>query len=119
MPAKVPDPIIDLQLDPLQGTECYITAGEPTSRSNAIALSLAAGTLTGGDYSKAAGDVSGRKQITAQKTDLSITATGTGDHVVVCDATQIRDITTCDAQLLTSGGTVTVPSWSHELRDSV
>jgi hypothetical protein len=92
-----------------------VLSGEPTSMADITTnMRLASVALVGGDFTKAAGDVSGRKVTVAQKTGLSITATGTATHVAVDDGTDWV-VTTCTSQALTAGGTVTVPAWKREI----
>lgn len=70
--------------------------------------------LTGGSFTLAAGDTSGRKSTVAQQSTISITASGTATHVSIDDGTDWI-VTTCTSQALTSGGTVTVPAWKREI----
>lgn len=88
-----------------------------TCRAN---YNLAQGSITGGDFTKANGDVSGRKSTLAAQTALSIHTSGTADHVATLDDTtkELRDVTTNTAQALTSGGTVDTAAFDHEIGDS-
>ena len=96
----------------------HVCSAEPTDRANAIATSLATVAMDAGDYSQADGDTNGRKTIVAQQAAISITSTGTATHVALIDATtRLIYVTTCTSQLLTSGGTVTVPAWDIEIAD--
>ncbi|MCK4814690.1 hypothetical protein KA005_02880, partial [bacterium] len=63
------------------------------------------------------GDVNGRKIAVAEQADISITDTGTALHIVLSLAGTILLTTTCTSQALTSGGTVTVPTFDYELAD--
>ena len=76
--------------------------------------------LAGGDFTKANGDVSGRKTTLAAKTGLSIHTSGTADHVATIDdvTKTLLDVTTVTAQALTSGGTVDTGAWDHEIQDA-
>lgn len=91
-----------------------VCAGQPTSFADITTRKLAAVTLAGGDFTLAAGDTSGRKSTVAQKSAISITASGTADHVAIDDGTNYI-VTTCTSQALTSGGTVTIPAWKKEI----
>jgi hypothetical protein len=94
-----------------------VLSGEPTSISDiTTAMKLASTSLVGGDFTMANGDTSGRKATIAQKTGVSITATGTATHVAIDDGTDYL-VTTCTSQALTSGGTVTIPAWKQEYAD--
>jgi hypothetical protein len=111
------DGMIDGGLDKQAGcVTLTVCAGQPTSQADIAARALASTTVTGTDFTKADGDTSGRKITTAQQTSLSITSSGTADHVAVDDGTDYF-VTTCTAQALTSGGTVTVGAWDREIAD--
>jgi hypothetical protein len=91
----------------------------PVDRAAAITATLASEVLTGGDFTNADGDVSGRKVTVAQQADVSITATGDATCVVLDDGTVMQYVTTCTQQSLTSSGTVTIPSFDIEFADPV
>lgn len=78
---------------------------------------LAYTTVGAGDFTIANGDSSGRKVTVAQKASITINSTGTATHVALLKTatSEIIYITECTAQSLTSGGTVTVPSWKIEV----
>jgi hypothetical protein len=87
-----------------------------------VYASLAAITLADnaiGTITKANGDTNGRKAIIPQHTAVPIDANGTANHVHVVDdtGTRILLVTTCTSQVLTSGGTVTIPAWDEEIGD--
>ena len=75
--------------------------------------------LDSGDYTKADGDVSGRKVTVGAQADIPITATGVAAHIVLLDtvAGKVVYMTTCTSQSLTSGNNVSIPAWDIELRD--
>lgn len=111
------DGFIDGGLDAYIGSVTLtVCAGEPTSQADIAVKALATHTLTGGDWSKANGDVSGRKATMAQQASISITTTGTADHIAVDDGTDYA-ATTCASTALTSGGTVTVNAFDREIAD--
>jgi hypothetical protein len=91
-----------------------ICAGQPTNFADIAARKLATVTFSASSFALAAGDVSGRKATVPQQTAMSITGSGTADHVVVDDGTDYI-VTTCTGQALTSGGTVTAPAWKKEI----
>ena len=98
-------------------TNLTVCAGEPISFADITTKKLATVVIGGGDFSKAAGDASGRKAIVAQQAAISITASGDADHVVIDDGVDDYIVTVCTLQTLTSGGTVTVPTWDIEISD--
>jgi hypothetical protein len=69
------------------------------------------------DYTIADGDSSGRKITTAQKAGVSVTGNGTAHHIVLSLTGTILLVTTCTAQVLTSGNTVTIPAFKEEIAD--
>lgn len=115
------DAFIDGGLDAIDNcTTLTVTSAQPANQAGIAAVALASVTLTAGagngDYTKANGDVSGRKLSVLQQTGVSITASGTATHTGLDDGTNIY-YTTCTSQVLTSGGTVTVPEWDIEIAD--
>lgn len=121
MGKRTDDSVIDAALDEIAlGTNQHICSAEPTTLLEATTtFNLATQAMVGGDYTKANGDVSGRKVTVAAKAGISISSSGTATHVALTDATKVLEVTTCTSQLLTSGGTVDVPAWDHEIADSV
>lgn len=117
MAKKVTDGFLDGTLDEIATSTTYtICAGEPVSQADIAVKALASTTINGTDFTKANGDTSGRKVTVAQQSNISITTSGTADHVVVDDGVDYY-VTTCTAQALTSGGTVTGPAWDIEIAD--
>lgn len=89
----------------------------PTNLTNTLAnVTLIAGDGNG-DYVIADGTSSGRKITVAQQADVSITGSGTAKHIVLSVGGVIKLTTTCTDQVLTSGGTVTVPAFADEIAD--
>ena len=116
MAKKVSASVLDGGLDAIAAcTEMYVCTSEPVDRAAAIAASLiGAVVLDAADFTKAAGTGTNRKITVGQQVDVSITDTGNATHVVLCTATELRVVTTCTTQTLTSGGTVTVPAFEYE-----
>ena len=119
MGKKVSDSVLDGACDKVaECVEQYICTADPADRAAAISTSLiSANTLASGDFSKANGDASGRKVTVAEQANLSITASGTATHIALATAAELRLVTTCTAQALTSGGTVTIPAFDDEYAD--
>lgn len=113
------DSVLDALLDKVAtGTILTVCSAQPTSRSEAVTTyALADVSLSGGDYTKADGDVSGRKVTIAQQDDIPVDNNGTATHVAVCDGSNLLYVTTCTSQVLTAGNTVTVPNWDIEVAD--
>jgi hypothetical protein len=95
---------------------CSTLDSTPT-RAEVLAASLANVTVASGDFTKADGDTSGRKVTVAAKTAISVTASGTASHIALIDGTNVRYVTTCTNQSLTSGNTVNTPAFKIEIAD--
>lgn len=113
------DSVMDAALDKVAtGTILTVCSAQPTTRTEAVTTyALADVVISGGDFTKANGDTSGRKVTVAQKASVAVDATGTATHIAVCDSTNLLYVTTCTSQALTSGNTVTVPAWKIEIAD--
>jgi len=91
--------------------------GTPTDLTGTLAhVALTAGDGNG-DYVIGDGDVSGRKLAVAQQAGISVTGNGTAKHIVLSVGGVIKAVTTCTDQVLTSGNTVTVPTFDIEITD--
>lgn len=92
-------------------------ADTPANLTNTLAnVTLTAGDGAG-DYVVSDGDTNGRKLAVAQQADVAVTGTGTAKHIVLSVGAVIKLTTTCTDQALTSGNTVTVPTFDYELAD--
>lgn len=114
------DAIMDAALDETRtnANQIHVCAAEPTTRTEAVTTNnLASGSIDSSDFTLANGDSSGRKSTCAAQTGLSISASGTADHVAITDATRLLIVTTCPSQALTSGGTVDTAAFDQEIGD--
>lgn len=101
-------------------TRMVACSAQPTTYTEADATyALANVTMTGADFTLAAGAVSGRKATVAQKTGVTVATSGTANHVALLDVTnsKLLYVTTATAQVLTSGNTMTFNSWTVEIAD--
>jgi len=114
----VNDLVMNAALDAAHGTSLIVCAGQPADRAGALAAALATVAITGVDYTRANGDTSGRKDTIAQQVDIAIASSGIADHVAIIDGTNLLVVTTVASQALTSGGTVTVNAFDHEILDA-
>lgn len=124
MAKAAPDSTLDPVLTEIAtATRLCVCSAEPANFAGIAAVLLASVAVTpgdgGGDFTIANGDTSGRKVTVAQQTGISISSSGTGNHIVLDDGASLVFVTTCTAQALTSGGTVTVPAWDVEIADPV
>ena len=120
MAKVIPDAILDAMLDAAEGDRLCVCSAEPTTYTEAITTyMLAIDTISGGDFTPANGDVSGRKNTLAAQTGVTITNSGDATHVAIANSsgTSLRRVTTCTTQSLTSGGTVDIGAHKHELAD--
>ena len=122
MAKAVPTAVLDLILDKFAtGTRLCVCSGQPANFAGIAAVLLASVVMTAGDgngdYTKSAGDVSGRKVRVLIQSAIAIANSGTATHVTLDDGAALLACTTCTAQALTSGGTVTVPAHDWEISD--
>jgi hypothetical protein len=116
------DQVLDASLDEFAtATRVVVCSDEPANFAGIAAVALADVAVTpgagNGDFTKANGDVSGRKVTVAQQAAVPIDTTGTATHVSYDDGSVLLGVTTCTSQALTSGGTVTIPAHDLELAD--
>ena len=121
MGKAVHDNVLDAMLDKIAtATLLTVCSAQPTTLAEATTTyKLADVAVDASDFTKANGDVSGRKVTIAQQTAVPIDTTGTATHVALTDGSILLEVTTCTSQSLTSGGTVTVPAWDIEVADPV
>ncbi len=119
----VDDSVLDGALNVIKNnvTQEAVCATQPTNYTQATStymLALKTSMTTGNFTGPADGDTNGRKVTINQQASISITNTGTAQHVALCGASAtLYYVTTCTSQSLTSGGTVTVPAWDIEIAD--
>lgn len=119
MAKSIPLVEIDGMLQLVEGDQLHICSAEPTTFAEATTTyQLATFTVTGGDYTLANGDVSGRKNTLAALLGANIDNTGTANHAAVTLAagSKLKLVTTTVAQLLTAGGTVDTSAFAHEIQ---
>lgn len=123
MAKATPDAVLDKILDEIAtATRMLACSAQPTTYTEANSTyALADVTMSGGDFSKANGDTSGRKVTMGAKSSVLIDTTGTATHIAlvrVSDSTLLY-VTTCTSQSLTANGsnTVNFPAWDIEVAD--
>lgn len=121
MAKQAPDATIDSMFDYIdQCNIMHVCSAEPANYAGIAAVSLASVALTPDtDFTKAAGDTSGRKVTVAAKNGVSVTSSGTATHIAIARSTDttLRYVTTCTSQALTSGNTCNIPAWKIEVAD--
>lgn len=121
----VKDSSIDALLDDIADTCDLISiisdASLPANHGAATVLAEVAVTPGdgNGDFTIADGAVDGRKMTITEQADIVITATGTALHVILSDGTDIYHMTSCTSQALVDNdsNTVTIPAYTHTVRD--
>lgn len=106
--------VIKASADTITYTLC---STQPTTRTEAVATYMLASTTLNKttEITLANGDTSGRKMTISAKTGVSVTNTGTGNHVAICDASNLLFVTTVTPQAVSSGGTVDIGAWKNEI----
>jgi len=118
MAKAVSDDVLDAALTEIAtSTTQTVCSAEPANYAGIAAVTLAASTVAGGDFTIADGTTSGRKTTVAEQAGVSISASGDATHVALDDGTTLQYVTTAPTQTLTSGGTVTVAAYSVEIAD--
>ena len=108
------------------GAKMYVCTASVSSSSTVTYSTIVAAALTGAisqsalaSVAIATGDVSGRKLAVPAASSVTVTASGTAARVCLVNSSGsvATYITTCTSQVLTSGNTVSVPSWKIEIAD--
>ena len=116
----VHDDVLDGAFDIIRSNATLMIAcsTQPTTRAEAVSTyALADVAMTSTDFTKANGDVSGRKLRVAAKSGVTVDANGTFGHVAIVDGTRLLYVTTGTSQVLTAGNTVDFPEWDIEIAD--
>lgn len=114
----VADQVLDGALTVLRGaTHMVAVAGQPASFTAAWAGRLAEVPMAPADFVTGPGAISGRKVEVAAKPGVLVFAAGSADHVALVNqaASQLLYVTTCPAQALAAGGSVSFDGWSVEI----
>lgn len=121
MAKAVHNDVIDAALGLVRGAASRMVAlaAEPADYAAANATALADAAMIPADFTIADGLTSGRRASVAAKADVAVTASGTATHVALLDAaaTRLLYVTTCPAQALSAGSTVSFDAWDIEIGD--
>lgn len=114
------DAMLDAALTYLSGAaiEFYVCNGQPANYAGIAAMALTGAVNCTGDFTGPGDYGSGRNLTVDEQLNIPITASDDATHIVLASADTLLYITTCTLQALTSGGTVTVPSWDIEISDA-
>lgn len=118
MAKAVDNSVLDAALDKIAtATTMTVCSGQPANYAGIAAVALGDAVMSGGDYTNADGDTSGRKVTVGAKTSQAVDTSGTATHVALDDGTTLLFVTTCTSQALTSGNTFDTPAFDIEIAD--
>ena len=124
MAKKVHDDVLDGALSFIvdKCDRMTVCAGEPASFAEADeggARHLATAAMASADFTVSDGATSGRQVVVAQKGGVTVAQSGSVDHVALLDTagSRLLYVTTCAAQVLTAGNSITLGSWAIEIAD--
>ena len=116
------DAMLDAALDYISSNadEIFVCNAQPTTYAEASSTFALTDVAAPSFQANADGDVSGRKLAVDQEPDVAINTTDTATHIALCKnvGSILLYVTTCTSQALTSGGTVTIPTWDIEIEDA-
>jgi len=100
-------------------TRQVMCSGEPANYAAVAGVTLATQTIDSSDFTGPAdGDTSGRKLTVNEQTGVSISSSGTANHVAYTNGTDtLYAVTTITGQAVTSGNTATVATHDIEIAD--
>lgn len=100
-------------------TRQVLCSAEPANYAGVAAVTLATQIIDSSDFTGPAdGDTSGRKLTVNEQTGVSISSTGTANHVAYTNGTDtLYAVTTITGQSVTSGNTATVGAHDIEIAD--
>ena len=111
------DLMMDAGLDYVGGaTTISVCSAQPANRTAAHTTNMLATAAISGSMTKADA-ASGRKITIPAQSALSISNAGTATHIALYDATNLRYVTTCPSQALTTGGTVNIGAFEISIGD--
>lgn len=96
-----------------------ITTAAVTTFADVSSANLTSGAaVTSTHFTIGNGDASGRKAAVAQQSSLNVSTSGTAGGVAITSSgNALLLVTTCTTQSLTSGNTVTIPTFDFEIAD--
>ncbi len=110
--------VLDGALAVISGADRMLAvAGQPSDYETALANRLAEAGTAVGDFEIGSGSGLGRRISIAPKIGMEVTVSGTADHVALINSVESRllYVTTCPAQQLAAGSSVSFEGWSVEI----
>lgn len=122
MPGFLSDTVMDVLLNYVKtnGDQLSFCSAAPTTYTEAhVTYMLAEGALVSGDYTLAAGDVSGRKVTVAAQTGISVTTQGTTAYAAITDSggSALLLYSPCTEALIYVGNTINSTAFDLEIQD--
>jgi len=96
MAKTVNNDVLDAALNEIKNNANIMTVCStvPTTRTEAVTTyALADIVMSGSDFTVGEGDTSGRKAAVAQKADVTVDASGVGNHIALCDGSRLLYVT--------------------------
>jgi len=103
-------------------TKMVALAAQPADYPTASAQALASVTMAPADFAlPVAGVVDGRRTTVGSKSGVAVGVAGTANYVALTDpgTSRLLYVTTCPAQALVTGGTVSFSAWDIEFGQPV
>jgi hypothetical protein len=122
MAKYINDDIMDAALADLAESAYLIyvcTTAAITTYADVSSANLTTGkSMTSTHFTIGVGDATGRKAAVAQQSSLNVSTSGTaGQIAIVSSASELLLLTSVTTQALTSGNTVTIPTFDYEIAD--
>jgi len=119
MPKWVNTSVLDAAINQIRSASSIsVTNTQPTTGTEASTTYKLAFTVAS-LAAVAAGDAGGnsRKLVVNAHSNVTVDATGSAGHVALYTGSTLYYVTTCTTQLISSGNTVTIPTWKIEFAD--
>lgn len=122
MAKSIHDDVMDGALSYLAENAGHIwvcTTAAITTYADVSSANLTSGAaMTSTNFTIGNGDASGRKAAISQFSSLSVSTSGTAGQIAITStASELLLLTNCTTQALTSGNTVTIPTFDYEIAD--
>ena len=120
MAKNIHNDVLDAGLNEIinNANQLALCSQEPTNRTEAlVTYRLASVAIDSSDFTLQDRVAGGRRATVAPQADVTVSVTGTGNHIALVDDTRLLFTTTCDAQLVTQNNLLDLPTWDVEFSD--
>lgn len=120
MAKNIHNDVLDAGLNEIinNANQLALCSQEPTNRTEAlVTYRLASVAIDSSDFTLQDRGSGGRRATVAPQSDVTVSVTGTGNHIALVDDTRLLFTTTCDAQLVTQNNLLDLPTWDVEFSD--